>query len=606
MWVRGALVLMLGVAAGCGPKAVSDSTSATSESSSLLKESALPEDSATSFLRESPGAIDFVHRPERNVEGGDVTSASRYFMPDIMGSGAALCDYDNDGDLDIFLLHGSPSGDESPNAVSNRLFRQDAGGKFVDVTVEAGLFDSGAAAGYGMGVAIGDCDNDGDLDIYVTAYGPDRLWLNNGQGKFIDATKAAGLENIRWGTAVSFVDYDRDGWLDLLVVNYVDYYPGSQCEDASGRRDYCGPTSFVGAGDRLYRNLGGEGAGNGSGPRFADVTVESGLAAKAGRGLGCYCADFNRDGLIDFFVANDMEANFLWIQQPGGKFLEQAELLGVAVNAIGQAEANMGVAWGDLNDDSFGDLFVTHLRGETNTLFLGGEGGAFIDSTPASGLGPPSLPFTGFGTAAIDVEHDGDLDLLVVNGRVKRAPVVLATAPLTPFWNDYAETNLLFRNDGRGKFIDASDQSGRFAGTISIGRGLAFGDIDNDGDLDLLVSNCAGPARVYYNQLADEKKSDGGRWLSVRSLDPALKRDAIGAEIVVHAGERHYRRQCNPSSSYLAANDLRMHVGIGSARSYDKVSVLWPDGNSETFPGGETNRFVVLRKGEGQSEAAKE
>jgi hypothetical protein len=593
-----ALVLIFGVVAGCGPKAVPDSTSEPNGARAALP---LPQDSSKSYFREAPpNTIDFVHRPERSVERGDEDSANRYFMPDIMGSGAALFDYDNDGDLDIFLLHGAPSGDESAGAVGNRLFRQDPGGKFVDVKVEAGLSGAGGDSGYGMGVAIADCDNDGDLDIYVTAFGADQLWLNDGKGKFTDATAAAGLENIRWSTAACFFDFDRDGWLDLLVVNYVDYYPGSQCEDASGSRDYCGPTSFAGAGDRLFRNLGGEGTGDGQGVRFAEVTVESGLSAKAGRGLGCYCADFNGDGLPDIFVANDMEANFLWIQQADGTFREQAELLGVAVNAIGQAEANMGVAWGDLNDDSFGDLFVTHLRGETNTLFLGGEGGVFIDGTPASGLGPPSLPFTGFGTAAIDIEHDGDLDLLVVNGRVKRAPVVSAKSPLSPFWNDYAETNFVFLNAGQGKFIDASDQAGRFAGTIDIGRGLAYGDIDNDGDLDLLVSNCAGPARVYYNQLAEEKKASEGRWLSLRTIDPALQRDAIGAEIIVFVGERQYRRLCNPSSSYLAANDLRTHVGMGPARSYDKVSVLWPDGNLEWFPGGETNRFVVLRKGEGE------
>jgi hypothetical protein len=518
----------------------------------------------------------------------DAEDGESYFMPEIMGSGGAFLDFDGDGRLDVFLLNGRWSHGSEGARTRNSLFRQQPDGSFVDVAVPAGVAD---AVGYGVGVAAADIDNDGDVDLYVTGFGGDRLWVNEGDGTFADRTRTLETVNERWGTAAAFFDYDCDGWLDLCVVNYLDYFPGSRCDDGSGRRDYCGPTSFSGTASKLYRNLGGE---DSRGVRFADVTVSAGIASRPGPGLGVSCRDFNRDGRPDIFVANDMSPNTLWIQQPDGTFRDEGMLRGAAVDRFGKAEASMGVAWGDYDGDGLDDLFITTLRGETNLLLLGRDGKCFSDETPGSGLGPPSLEFTGFGAVALDLENDGDLDLVVVNGRVKRAPP-LKTARLDRFWNDYAEPGQIFLNNGRGHFTDASREGGEFAARVEVMRALAYGDIDDDGDFDLLVTTCAGPAHLYRN---DAPRL--GSWLMLRACDPVLNRDAIGARIEVAAGGRTFHREVNPSSSYLASNDLRVHFGLGDVARYDRLTVLWPDGLYEEFPGGDANRQLTLRRGRGR------
>ncbi|MGE5193502.1 MAG: CRTAC1 family protein, partial [Deltaproteobacteria bacterium] len=481
----------------------------------------------------------------------DAEDDQSYFMPEIMGSGGAFLDFDGDGRLDVFLVNGRWSHGKEGARTRNSLFRQQPDGSFADVALPAGLAD---AAGYGVGVAAADIDNDGDVDLYVTAFGGDRLWVNQGDGTFADRTGTLESINERWGTAAAFFDYDRDGWLDLCVVNYLDYFPGSLCDDGSGRRDYCGPTSFSGTASKLYRNLGGE---DNRGLRFADVTVATGIASRPGPGLGVSCRDFNHDGRPDIFVANDMSPNTLWIQQPDGTFRDEGMLRGAAVDRFGKAEASMGVAWGDYDGDGLDDLFITTLRGETNLLLLGRSGECFSDETPASGLGPPGLEFTWFGVVALDLENDGDLDLVIVNGRVKRAPP-LKTARLNRFWNDYAEPSQIFLNDGGGHFADASREGGEFSARVEVMRALAYADIDNDGDFDLLVTTCAGPARLYRNDTPRK-----GSWLMLRAYDPALNRDAIGARIEVLVGSRRFHREVNPSSSYLASNDVRVHFGLG-------------------------------------------
>jgi hypothetical protein len=460
--------------------------------------------------------------------------------------------------------------------------------------LEAGL---GETRGYGVGVAIGDLDNDGFPDLYITGYGGDRLLLNNGDGTLTDGTHSLETINERWGTAAAFFDYDRDGWLDLCVVNYLDYFPGSLCDDGSGRRDYCGPTSFRGTVSKLYRN---RGEIDEHGLRFSDVTVAAGLAARPGPGLGLLCRDFDGDGRPDILIANDMSPNTLWVQQSDGTFRDEALLRGVAVNRFGQPEANMGVVCGDLDGDGLDDIFITTLRGETNALYLGRPGGQFSDEVAGSGLGPPSLEFTGFGAVAIDLENDGDLDLVVVNGRVKRAPPLKA-ARLNPFWNDYAEPNQVFLNDGNGHFSNGSEHGGLLTQRVEVSRALAYADFDNDGDFDLLVTNCAGPARMYRNETPRE-----GSWLMVRAIDPLLNRDAIGARVEVSAAGRQMHRQVNPSSSYLSSNDFRIHFGLGETSNYDRLTIRWPDGFSESFPGGAANRHIVLFRGRGTATAGPE
>jgi hypothetical protein len=509
---------------------------------------------------------------------------SSYFMPESIGSGGAFLDYDNDGDLDIYLVNGawhSKTKIES-QPLKNRLFRQKKDGTFVDVTESSGLGDSG----YGMGVAVGDIDNDGDVDVYLTNYGPDALYRNNGDGTFTEITDEAGIHNPKWGSSVIFLDYNLDRFLDIYVTNYVAYDPLVVCTDRAGRPDYCGPAGFPGVPDVLYRN-------NRDGT-FTDVSVRSGIAKGSSKGLGVVSADFNEDGYPDVYVANDGEPNHLWINQRDGTFQDQALLLGAALNELGRAEASMGIALGDIDNDTDLDLFMTHLREESNTFYRNSSDYGFQDDTAPAGLAGISLPYTGFGTGFFDYDHDGDLDLALVNGRVTRGPL-LTQAKCVGYWDPYAEPNLLFENDGTGRFRSIDRLTEAFCSRIENSRGLAFGDVDNDGDIDLLVTNEGGRARLYRNDVRDK-----GHWLMIRAIDPEVKRDAVGAKITVAAGERRLVRLVAPGYSYLCSNDPRVHFGLGAEDSVDQILIQWPDGKTETFPGTAADQMITLKKGEGR------
>ena len=514
----------------------------------------------------------------------DAGPISDYFMPQIMGSGAALFDFNNDGLLDIYLLQNGGS-----TGAKNRLFQQVPGGTFKDVTAGSGL----DVAGYFMGMAIGDVNNDGHPDVLLTEYKGVRLFLNNGDGTFTNITADSGLENALWAMSASFVDFDRDGWLDLVVVNYVDYDPTHACEESSKGRDYCGPNVFKGTVTKLFRNRGAADA-----VRFQDVTASSGLGSKPGPGLGVVCADFNGDGWPDIFVANDGQPNHLWINRCDGTFREEALTRGLAYNGFGMPQGSMGVALGDIDGDGLFDVFVTHLTDETNTLWRQGPRGRFHDETAAAGVAAAGWRGTGFGTVLADFNHDGTPDLALVNGRVLRGPRQGAEA-LGPFWSRYAERNQLFVNDGRGRFRDLSltDPFGQLPG---VSRGLACGDIDGDGALDLLVTTVGGPARLYRNIAPKE-----GHWLSVRAFDPARKRDALGAVVIIHAGGRRQVGAVISGSSYLCSNSPCVHFGLESAERVDAIHVLWPDGDvaEEVFAGRDADRLIVLRRGEGVPKA---
>ena len=419
-----------------------------------------------------------------------------YFVPEEIGAGVALFDYDGDRDLDIYLVNGARR--TAAGAAVNTLYRQDDG-RFTDVTGASGLGD----AGYGMGVAVGDADNDGDADVDVSNYGADRLYRNRGDGTFADVTGEAGTDNPAWGSSACFLDYDRDGWLDLFVANYLDYDPTQRCTGSLGEPSYCTPASFAGVADVLFHN-----DGDGS---FTDVTAAVGIGTRRGRGLGVACADFTGDGRADIYVANDGDANFLWVNLGDGSFAERAVELGAAFNQAGAAEAGMGVAAGDVDGDLDLDLFVTHLANESNTLYRNDGADGFGDWSAGSGLAVASLPYTGFGTALIDFDHDGDLDVIAVNGRVFRMP----GAPLRPgvdgFRRDYGEPNQLFEQIATGRFVARTRDCGRLCSDVEVSRGLATGDLDGDGDLDLVVSNGNGPARVLRNDAAK-----AGHYLLVR------------------------------------------------------------------------------------------
>jgi hypothetical protein len=521
--------------------------------------------------------IDFVHDP--GAEG-------KFALPEIMGSGAAFLDFDGDGDLDLYLVQSGPlPGAKNKERAPDRLYRQDPGGKFVDVTRGSGLANSG----YGSGVAVGDIDNDGLVDLYVGNLGPDVLYHNQGGGAFADVTRSAGITENAWTASAVFCDYDLDGFLDLYVTHYVKGDPKKACVRNDGAPDYCSPQSYSYQSHVLYRNDGDR--------TFTDVSKASGIGGIQAPGLGVLCGDFTGDGLPDFYVANDGEANQLWENQGNGTFVDQAILMGAAFDSFGRPEASMGVAAGDIDGDSDLDLFMTHLQNQTNTLYLNDGKLGFEDVSSARGVAVPSLKYTGFGTAFFDFDHDGDLDLIGVNGRVAwGAP--LPGANLGDYWNPFAEPNFLLENDGKGFFREATGRSGSFGKELEVSRGLALGDVDSDGDLDALVTNTAGPARLYRNDVPKK-----GRWLLVRALDG--KRDAHGALVTVVAGAKRYVRLADPGYSYLSSNDSRAHFGIPAASQADAILVRWPGGVEERFAGGSLDRVVVLRKGEGQKVAPK-
>ncbi len=532
-------------------------------------------------------------RPEADPWFADVTSKvgldfvhdagpapGQYPLPQIMGSGCALFDFNGDGRLDVFLVHNG-----GPKGAANKLYRQTADGRFEDVSAGSGL----DFAGYNMGVAIGDVNNDGWPDVLVTQYGGIKLFLNNGNGTFTDVTDEAGLKNPLWATSACFFDYDRDGWLDLVVVNYVDFDPSWPCASPTGEPEYCPPGSFKGTASKLFHNKGAAGK-----VRFEDVSIASGIGTIPGPGLGVVCADFTGDGWPDVFVANDGAANRLWVNQKDGTFTEEAVQRGLAFNAMGQTEAGMGVALGDVDGDGLEDLFVTHLDMERNTLWRQEDPGHFRDTTISSGLGRPHRRATGFGTLLGDFNQDGALDAVVVNGRVSRGAPEGADE-LGPFWGRYAQLNQLFANDGRGQFRDQSPANPALCGRPNVGRGLAVGDCNGDGALDLLVTSVAGRARLYHNVAAPR-----GHWLLVRAYDPRLHRDALGATVRVKAGGRQWVRTVSAGGSYLCSSDPRAHFGFGQASRVDAIEVTWPDGSREVFPGCAADQSVPVDKGKGK------
>lgn len=531
-----------------------------------------------------PVGLKFVHDP------GDL---SKYWQAQIHGSGVALFDFDCDGDLDIYCLNfGGPD-----SASINRLYRN-VDGKFEDVTASSGL----GINGFSTGVAIGDVNNDGWPDVLVTQYCAVKLFLNNANGTFTDATEGSGLRNPLWGTSASFVDYDRDGWLDLVIVNYLEDDPNWRCYNRMHKRDYCGPTHFSGTVSKLFRGLGPKekSPDNDRGAakvHFQDVTVEAGLA-KAGPGLGVYCADFSGDGWADILVVNDNHPNYLWINNQRGKFTDDALQRGIAVNSMGVAEAGMGVAVGDVDGDGRFDVYITHLSRERNTLWTQGTGrGEFMDTTAQAGLLASEWRGTGFGTLMADFDNDGWIDIAVANGGVEQGTPTPNPA-LGSHLMHYSERNQLFRNLGDGTFADVSAVNRAFCGTPNIARALASGDLNGDGALDLVVTNVGGRAQVFWN-VAPQR----GHWLVVRAVDPRLKRDAFGAEVRVRAGKRSWLRIINPSDSFQSCSDARAHFGLGQVAEYDSIHVLWPDGLAEVFPGGAADRIVPLRRGEGKEDA---
>jgi hypothetical protein len=531
-------------------------------------------------------------------------------MPEIMGAGAALFDYDNDGDLDVYLIQGTmldekkkPSEARFPPPkdwkTGNRLFRNELipSGKlrFTDVTEKAGV----GHVGYGMGAATGDYDNDGDVDLYVTNFGSNVLYRNNGDGSFTDVTReagpSAGLDDPRWSSSAAFVDYDRDGDLDLFVCNYIDFTVrgNKRCFAPTGEPDYCSPASYRPAPSRLFRNEGGG--------KFVDVTQTSGIGAAFGPGLGVTCADFNGDGLIDIYVANDGAANLFWINKGDGKFEESGLMSGAAYGVDGVARAGMGVTAGDFDNDGDEDLLVTNLTREGSTLYRNNGKGQFDDATIEFNMSQPSFLSTGFGVAWFDYDNDGWLDLFAANGAVTLLPALRGQ----PY--PFHQRNQLFHNEagaatGRERssqrvFREVTNSVGPALQLSEVSRAAAFGDIDNDGDVDILVTNNNGPARLLLNQAAARS-----HWIQVKLIGAKDNRDGAGAKVaVIRKNAKTLWGLVHTDGSYLAASDPRVHFGLGNEASVEAVGVIWPGGSREVWTNLKIDSMNTLRQGTGKN-----
>jgi hypothetical protein len=508
--------------------------------------------------------IDFVHHSGHQ---------SRHYLPEIMGGGAALFDMDNDGFMDLYVVQSGNLFDRSAGG-GNRLYRNRGNGTFEDVSERSGA----GVRGYGMGVTAGDFDNDGDTDLYVTNFGSNVLLKNDGHGHFVDVTAAAGVSSSGWSTSAAFLDYDADGALDLFVAHYLNWRPSAEveCFSLTGVPDYCSPASYdLPSAATLYHN-------NGNGT-FTDVSAQSGLLAAVGNGLGVVAGDFNGDGRVDVLVANDRTPNHLWLNQGGGRFQEAALTMGCAVDQDGIAKSGMGVDVADVDDDGDLDLLVVNLDGESDSFFRN-QGQFFVDDTVSVGLRTPSRPFTRFGMALRDFDNDGYLDLYEANGRVGRQSELYSADP-------YAEPSLLFRGAAGPRFEEVTPRGGTRQLRVASSRAAAFGDIDNDGGIDVVVVNRDSRPFLLHNVVPSR-----GHWVAFRVLEEH-KRDALGAEITMTVGSRTIRRDVRAAASYLASNDPRVHVGLGGETMVRNVTIRWPDGASERFGDLPADRIIVLQRG---------
>ncbi|MDA8018258.1 MAG: CRTAC1 family protein [Thermoanaerobaculia bacterium] len=554
-WFPVAWLALIVAAISCGSESVTDDTP-------LFVETALD------------AGIDFDHE-----HGG----TGRYYYVEIMAGGGAWIDFDGDGDLDLYAVQGQNLGN-APPTLTDRIYRNlgatpgERVPRFEDATEELGL----EMTGYGLGAAAGDFDNDGWTDLYVTQLGSNVLLRNDSGQGFEDVSAAAGVTGNELSSSAAFVDLDGDGWLDLYVTNYLRYRLESDkiCTDMVGLPEYCGPQSYEPERDRLYRNR-----GDGT---FEDVTRSAGIDVR-GPGLGVVTADFDRDGRLDIYVANDQAANHLWMNLGDFRFREEGMIRGAAVDRNGKVEASMGVEVADLDADGDEDLFMTHLIGETNTLYLNDGSGYFADVSLGSALGQKSLRWTGFGCALFDADRDGRLDLFVANGAVRADPTQRSQGDPLP----YREPNLLFLNTGDGEFHDVSHRL-LDSGVDQVSRAAAPGDVDDDGDLDLAVFNIGGPLQLYLNETSNEN-----HWIGLRLLD-SNGRDAQGAEVRWSDLEgRTFLRRVSSTAGYLSARDPRLLIGLGSADIPVDLDVRWTDGSREFWQQLGVDRYHELVQGEG-------
>ena len=517
-----------------------------------------------------------------NING----DADKDYIIEVNGNGAGFFDYDNDGDVDLLIANGSTMENHGNGGDPILVLYRNDGRQFVDVTASAGL----ARNGWGVGVCIADYDNDGNRDVYLTAFGPNALFHNNGDGTFTDVTGEGGADDDRWSTNCAFADYDRDGDVDLYVANYIAF--SEETIPRRGESDLCnfmgiavmcGPRGLQGEPDTLYRN-------NGDGT-FTDVTREAGIEDPDYYGFGVAFADFDVDGWPDIYVANDSVPNLLFRNNGDGTFEEIGLVSGTAFNEQGGAQAGMGVAVGDYDANGFPDIFVTNFSHDTNTLYQNLGGMLFVDSTLPAGLGETSLPYLGWGTAFADLDNDAFLDLLVANGHVY--PEIDNLDVGTRF----LQPKQIYRNRGDGTFEEIVQEDG---GDLEVGksaRGLALADYDNDGDLDSVAININDRPSLYRNDAAN-----ANHWITFRLEGVESNRDAIGARVRIESGGRTQTRIVRSGGSYLSHHDLRVHFGLGGEPRVEKVRIDWPNGNIQELSDIAADRFVTIRESAGIEE----
>lgn len=510
----------------------------------------------------------------------DGRSYKKYFV-ETLGSGVALFDYDNDNDIDIYLVTGTnlDASDVAPDAM-NRLYRNDGTGRFVDVTEASGV----GHRGYGVGVCVGDYDNDGWLDLYVTNFSANVLYQNNGDGTFTDRTAEAGVQVLDWSAGCAFADVDTDGDLDLYVANYVNFSVETHtpCR-VNGILVYCSPRVYDGVKDIFFRN-------NGDGT-FTEDTENAGFDNLAARGLGVTFADYDADGDVDLYVANDADANFLYNNDGNGQFREQSQFSGVALSEHGLVENGMGVAFGDYDNDTWLDLTVTNFQHQTNTLYHNDAGEFFTDRTYSSGTGDVSLPYLAWGVNFFDFDHDGFQDLFVANGHIHDNVTLIDNS------TTYAQLNHLFWNNGNGTFTDVTAESGSGLALQHASRGSAVADIDNDGDLDLVVSNVGERVDILRN----DGGSSFGNWINLKLIGSVSNRAAIGTRVLLKSDAYHQIREVQSGSSYLSQNDLRLHFGVGTQETVE-LEIRWQNGTVQRFKDVPVNQFLKIVEGNNQIE----
>ena len=543
--------------------------------------------------RTKEAGIDFVH-----FNG----MSGFHFYPETMGSGVALFDYDNDGDLDIFLVQGAMLGPVDVSKalfhpqlpLRGRLYRNDSVRntdgtctlKFVDITEESGI----RAEGYGMGVTAADFNNDGWVDLYITNFGHNQMWRNNGDGTFTDVTAESGTDVPGWSICASFVDYDRDGWLDLFVANYIDFRFTNltKCFAPSGMVDYCSPLEYSPLPNRLFRNR--------RDGTFEDVTIRSGIGNEYYGAMGAVCADFDGDGWPDIFVSDDYRPNQLWINQRDGTFKNDALIAGCALDRNGNAQSSMGVDAGDLLGHGFEDLIVPTIAGQHADLYSNDGKGSFDDMSYQSGIALATRRYTGFSAGMLDYDNDGWLDLFIVNGAVRIIEEQARKGSLYP----YAESNLLLHNNGKGRFEDASSNAGSAFSRLEVGRGAAFGDIDNDGGIDVVVLNNSGPARLLMNNVGHRKP-----WIGFRMVGDKYHRDMLGTRVAVFRRDaRTLWRRVHTDGSYCSSSDPRVLFGLGDAPEITKVQAHWVSGRVEEWTGLPLGKYTTLLEGSGTTKSA--